>query len=71
MIDTEGNDHIILADVLKKIDAGMVIESIKFEYQVEFNNTLDLNHLIDEYEDRGYINRQCDQTNMLLTRTTI
>lgn len=55
-IDTEGHDHIILENVLDAILQKQIknIKRIVFEYEVAFNNTIELDRLVNKFVSIGY-----------------
>jgi FkbM family methyltransferase len=53
-IDTEGHDHLILPDVLKKVSEGFDIKTIIFEYQPYMGNTPQLDEICRKFENIGY-----------------
>lgn len=67
-IDTEGNDHLILEQVLEKIKNGFEIDSIIFEYQKEFHNIGELNKLSEEFKMIGYTHSWASAIDVLLTK---
>ena len=53
-IDTEGHEQYILPSVLKKVNEGMIINSIKFENQHLIGNKQFVDSLIPQFESARY-----------------
>lgn len=67
-IDTEGHDHVILAQILNFVQQ-LNIQSIMFEYIGDWNeNAQILDQLIEQAKTHGLINVQMPYNNCILTR---